>query len=126
DVVLLHPHPGQLAALRGERVALAGESLFLGQQLLAGDQPLGWRGDVRVLDLMAHAEFSLIALGMVGRQLPLTYRTSPRRGPWPWRPLPPGSWAARWSRANAAGGPRRRPLRRPPPRTRLRWPVTAG
>src|SRR5271170_5214721 len=40
DVVLLHADPGQLAALRAQRVPLARESLLLGQQILARGQPL--------------------------------------------------------------------------------------
>src|SRR6202158_2968701 len=59
DVLLVHPHPGQLPPLGAERVPLPGKGLLLGEQLLAGCQPLGLRYDSRMLDLiLAHDRFS--------------------------------------------------------------------
>src|ERR1700687_4846954 len=59
DVLLVHPHPGQLPPLGAERVPLPGKGLVLGEQLLSGAQPLGLRSDSRMLDLiLAHDRFS--------------------------------------------------------------------
>src|SRR5262245_33033929 len=59
DVFLLHLDPGQLAALCAERVPLACEVLLLGQQILAGLEPLSLRHDRMIGLILCHDRFSL-------------------------------------------------------------------
>ena len=56
---------------------------------------------------------------------PLRPRSAGPRGPWPSRPLPRGSSAARWSRARRAAASSRRRPPRPRGRTRPGWPARA-
>src|SRR5437667_9313140 len=59
DVFLLHLDPGKLAAFCTERVPLACEVLLLGQQILAGLDPLSSRYDRMLCLIFCHDRFSL-------------------------------------------------------------------
>jgi hypothetical protein len=49
DIPLLHPDPGQFAALPAQLIAQPGEFLLLAQVLLAGREPLLSRHDAVVI-----------------------------------------------------------------------------
>ena len=56
DVLLLHPHPGQLAALPAQLIAEPGEFLFLFQMPLPRGEPLISGHDFRALHGLGHDE----------------------------------------------------------------------